>query len=39
MEMDSTYASLISDAVNVNIVDKCTRRKSITRSSDFLWED
>jgi uncharacterized protein YceH (UPF0502 family) len=36
MEVDSTYASLVLGA---NTVDKCTRRKPITRSSDFLWED
>jgi hypothetical protein len=36
IEMGSTYASPVLGA---NTVDKCTRRKPITRSSDFLWGD
>jgi hypothetical protein len=34
-----TSLTCISIALHVNTVDKRIRRKPITRSTDFLWED
>jgi hypothetical protein len=39
MENDLIRVSLVAEAVTVNNVDKRTRRKPVTRSSDFLWEN
>jgi hypothetical protein len=39
MENDLIGVSLVAEAVTVNNVDKRTRRKPVTRSSDFLWEN
>jgi hypothetical protein len=39
MENDLIGVTLVAEAVTVNNVDKHTRRKPVTRSSNFLWEN
>jgi hypothetical protein len=37
IEMGPTYAPIAASVLGADILDKCTRRKSMSRSSDFLW--
>jgi hypothetical protein len=37
IEMGPTYAPLVASALGADILDQRTRRKPVSRSSDFLW--
>jgi hypothetical protein len=39
IEMGTNYAPLVESVLGADILDNCTRRKPVSRSSDFLQGD